>query len=63
MVSTIAPDLDDPGASLNVNADSAAAALAVALGAAKLVVLTDVPGLYADWPRRDRSSARSPPRS
>jgi len=33
----------------NVNADTAAAALAVALGAAKLVVLTDVPGLYADW--------------
>ena len=54
VVSTIAPDLDVPGASLNVNADSAAAALAVALGAEKLVVLTDVPGLYADWP--DRSS-------
>jgi acetylglutamate kinase len=53
VVSTIAPDLDEPGASLNVNADSAAASLAVALGAAKLVVLTDVPGLYADWPRRD----------
>ncbi len=34
----------------NVNADTAAAALAVALGAAKLVVLTDVGGLYADWP-------------
>jgi acetylglutamate kinase len=34
----------------NVNADTAAAALAVALGAAKLVVLTDVEGLYADWP-------------
>jgi acetylglutamate kinase len=34
----------------NVNADTAAAALAVALGAAKLIVLTDVPGLYADWP-------------
>jgi acetylglutamate kinase len=33
-----------------VNADTAAAALAVALGAEKLVVLTDVPGLYADWP-------------
>ena len=33
----------------NVNADTAAAALAVALGAVKLVVLTDVPGLYADW--------------
>ena len=37
----------------NVNADTAAAALAVALGAVKLVVLTDVEGLYADWPDRD----------
>ena len=53
VVSSIAPDLDHPGHSLNVNADAAAAALAVALGAAKLVVLTDVPGLYADWPNRD----------
>jgi len=34
----------------NVNADTAAAALAVALGADKFVVLTDVEGLYADWP-------------
>ena len=34
----------------NVNADIAAAALAVALHAEKLVVLTDVEGLYADWP-------------
>jgi acetylglutamate kinase len=38
------------GAVYNVNADTAAAALAVALGAAKLVVLTDVEGLYKDWP-------------
>lgn len=53
VVSSIAPDLDHPGQSLNVNADAAAAALAVALGAAKLVVLTDVPGLYRDWPNRD----------
>jgi len=53
VVSSIAPDLDHPGHSLNVNADAAAAALAVALGAAKLVVLTDVAGLYADWPNRD----------
>ncbi|MCT9821458.1 acetylglutamate kinase [Microbacterium sp. W1N] len=53
IVSSIAPDLDNPGSSLNVNADAAAAALAVALGATKLVVLTDVPGLYADWPNRD----------
>ncbi len=37
----------------NVNADTAAGALAAALGAAKLVMLTDVPGLYADWPRPD----------
>jgi len=33
------------GASYNLNADTAAAALAVGLGAAKLVVLTDVPGV------------------
>jgi acetylglutamate kinase len=38
------------GFTYNVNADTAAAALACALGAAKLVVLTDVPGLYRDWP-------------
>ena len=37
----------------NVNADTAAAALAVALQAEKLVVLTDVEGLYADWPNSD----------
>ncbi|KAJ1683708.1 hypothetical protein LUZ63_021067 [Rhynchospora breviuscula] len=53
IVSSIAPDLDHPGTSLNVNADAAAAALATALDAKKLVVLTDVPGLYADWPNRD----------
>lgn len=53
VISSIAPDLDNPGHSLNVNADAAAAALAVALGATKLVVLTDVAGLYADWPNRD----------
>lgn len=52
IVSSIAPDLDQPGQSLNVNADSAAASLAIALGAAKLVVLTDVAGLYRDWPDR-----------
>ena len=53
VVSSIAPDADAPGQSLNVNADSAAAALAIALGAAKLVILTDVAGLYRDWPNRD----------
>ena len=40
----------ESGDVLNVNADTAASALAVALSAAKLVVLTDVAGLYADWP-------------
>jgi acetylglutamate kinase len=53
VISSIAPDVDDPRQSLNVNADSAAASLAIALGAAKLVVLTDVAGLYRDWPDRD----------
>ncbi|MDQ1544623.1 MAG: acetylglutamate kinase [Actinomycetota bacterium] len=53
VVSSVAPDLDEPGRFLNVNADSAAASLAVALGAAKLVILTDVAGLYSDWPNRD----------
>ncbi len=40
----------DSGEVYNVNADTAAAAVAVALDAAKLIVLTDVAGLYADWP-------------
>ncbi len=51
VVSSIAPDAD--GQSLNVNADSAAASLAVALGAEKLIILTDVAGLYRDWPDRE----------
>ena len=50
VVSTVA---NGPDSLLNVNADSAAAALAVALGAAKLVILTDVAGLYSDWPDRN----------
>lgn len=54
IVSTVAPDIEDPTQVLNVNADTAAAALAVALGATKLIVLTDVEGLYRAWP--DRSS-------
>jgi acetylglutamate kinase len=53
VISSIAPDGDAPGQSLNVNADSAAASLAIALGAAKLVILTDVAGLYRDWPNRE----------
>ena len=55
VVATVAPDPD--GVVHNVNADTAAAALAIALGARKLVVLTDVPGLYTDWP--DTSSLTS----
>ncbi|HEV7897535.1 MAG TPA: acetylglutamate kinase [Planosporangium sp.] len=51
VVSTVALDAD--GVLHNLNADTAAAALAVALGARKLVVLTDVEGLYADWPDTD----------
>lgn len=50
VVSSIAPEHDASGPGLNVNADQAAAQLAVALRASKLVLLTDVPGLYANWP-------------
>lgn len=52
VIASVAPDAD--GQVHNVNADTAAAALAVALGAQKLVMLTDVAGLYEGWP--DRSS-------
>lgn len=48
VVSSVAPDAQ--GRIHNVNADTAAAALAIALGAEKLLVLTDVEGLYRDWP-------------
>jgi acetylglutamate kinase len=51
VVSTIAPDID--GVVYNINADTAAAALAEALGAEKLLMLTDVEGLYTRWPDRD----------
>lgn len=67
VISTVAPEIIDEGDGdegtrrfqttgqvLNVNADTAAAAVASALGASKLVILTDVEGLYANWP--DRSS-------
>ena len=58
VISTVAPEIHDDGSTtgqvLNVNADTAAAAVASALGASKLVILTDVEGLYANWP--DRSS-------
>jgi acetylglutamate kinase len=51
VVSSVAPDVD--GQVHNVNADTAAAALASALGAEKLLVLTDVEGLFRDWPDSD----------
>ena len=67
VISTVAPEITDSGDGvagtarfqptgqvLNVNADTAAAAVASALGASKLVILTDVEGLYANWP--DKSS-------
>jgi acetylglutamate kinase len=52
VVSSIARSGDDHHV-YNVNADTAAAALAAALGAETLMVLTDVEGLYADWPASD----------
>ena len=51
VVSTLAPDVD--GVVHNINADTAAAALAEALGAEKLLMLTDVEGIYTDWPDRE----------
>jgi acetylglutamate kinase len=58
VVSSVARGFDDDGnpCIYNVNADTAAAALAVALNAEKLVVLTDVEGLYADWSSGSSSS-------
>jgi acetylglutamate kinase len=50
VISTIAPDT--AGVVYNINADTAAAALAQALGAEKLLMLTDVEGLYTNWPDR-----------
>lgn len=51
VISTVAPD--SSGQLINVNADLAAASLAIELKAEKLVVLTDVPGLYSAWPNKD----------
>lgn len=50
VVSSVAPNEEDATEVLNVNADSAAASLAASLGARKFIILTDVDGLYADWP-------------
>lgn len=58
VISTISPEFDEHGEPtgevLNINADLAAGAVAAALDAAKLVMLTDVEGLYSNWP--DKSS-------
>jgi len=51
VISTIGPDAD--GVVHNINADTAAAAVAQALGAQTLLMLTDVEGLYTRWPDRD----------
>jgi acetylglutamate kinase len=48
VIASVARGLD--GLTYNVNADTAAAAVAVGLNAEKLIVLTDVEGLYNDWP-------------
>lgn len=58
VVATVARGED--GYVYNLNADTAAAALAVALGALKLVVLTNVEGLYADWPNSDEVVSELP---
>ena len=54
VISTVAVDVARPTDVLNVNADTAASAIAAALGAKKLLMLTDVEGLYLHWP--DKSS-------
>jgi acetylglutamate kinase len=57
-VARSADDADAGGQVYNVNADTAAAALAAALGAETLMVLTDVEGLYEDWPNSDEVISR-----
>jgi acetylglutamate kinase len=49
--------LDEAGGKLNVNADTAAAAVARLIQAEKLVFLSDVPGIYLD--RKDPSTLQS----
>ncbi len=46
--------VDDDGQAYNINADTVAGAIAEALDAEKLVYLTDVAGVYGNWP--DESS-------
>ncbi|MEW1660759.1 MULTISPECIES: acetylglutamate kinase [unclassified Streptomyces] len=60
VISSIARSSDEgePSGVFNVNADTAASALAAALGAETLMVLTDVEGLYEDWPHSDEVISR-----
>ena len=51
VISTAARALD--GQLFNVNADTATSAVAIALDATEMIMLTDVPGVYANWPDRD----------
>jgi acetylglutamate kinase len=51
VISTAARALD--GQLFNVNADTATSAVAIALAANEMIMLTDVPGVYANWPDRD----------
>jgi acetylglutamate kinase len=61
VISSVARSAGPDGEVLNVNADTAAGALAVALGAAKLVILTDVPGLQRSWPGAGGAAANGHP--
>ena len=51
VISTAARAID--GQLFNVNADTATSAVAIALDATEMIMLTDVPGVYANWPDRD----------
>ena len=51
VISTAARATD--GQLFNVNADTATSAVAIALGASEMIMLTDVPGVYANWPDRN----------
>lgn len=61
VISSIAIDEDNARQVLNINADAAASALAVALRASKLLMLTDVEGVYADYPDPDSLLRRTTP--
>ena len=56
VISTAARATD--GQLFNVNADTATSAVAIALKASEMIMLTDVPGVYANWPDRDSLISR-----